>query len=763
VSSSRYTRFRRALIRLRVEKQRFDQAVLVIQRWTRAMKPRYDFLPKKRELDAIRERMRIQREREMKAAIVLQKWTRSMKNRFAYLHLRQVVVNVQRKWLWKYERKRTAAIVIQRWTRSMNERFSYLHKKRVVLKIQRAWKEKYAKKTKAVLVLQKWTRAMKPRFDFLVKKRELAAEKERMRIQREREMKAAIVIQNWARSMKARFAYLHLKQVVVNVQQEWRVKYERKRNAAKVIQQWTRAMKERFEFLRLKRNVLNVQRKWKEKYAKKTKAVLVLQKWTRVMKPRFDFLVKKRELAAEKERMRIQREREMKAAIVLQKWTRSMKNRFAYLHLRQVVVNVQRKWLWKYERKRTAAIAIQRWTRAMKERFEFLHLKRITIHIQCKFKTRYQRLSMAALKIQHYYRLYKIRQYEQQEMARFNCAARSIQAHWRGYKIRKEINLEQLCAIRQRLSVYIQRPGHMTLGARIRRSLNTLQHSPSLQQVMTSLMDLKTVTRLSQECCITFTQSGTLDVLYEFISKCNRSKPHMDLIQLWLEILVNLAKCKSTCDLIIDSQEKLNRVLHLLQSYQSTNAQIFMNVCVLLIISASKKQPTSFVYAQLLNEINLKKIVSIYQTIERRAQLRVKISRERIISSSDSHGNADMSLLTNQTTLTAQNMSFTFEPEWSLCPKQVHEFAEPLAALQFLLCSILNVNLGLVAGAESQPGSLKTPSKTTIDCMASNSKKRMSTTKTIVSSKKSKTEMKPASAPTSEHSRSSVIPRRKLL
>jgi hypothetical protein len=434
-----------------------------------------------------------------------------------------------------------------------------------------------------------------------------------------------------------------------------------------------------------------------------------------------------------------------KAACVIQKYIRKYLNN---LKQNRAVNTIKRYWYaYKFRKSmrhyRNAVVIIQKWTRSMSERYKLIRFKRVVIFIQQQYKRKYMVRVMAALKIQLFYRSYKYRMNERyRENYRLNYAATLIQSLWRGYRTRKEINLVQLNNIRERLSIYIQRPhltSHMTLGFRIKRSLNVLeQKSPSIQQIITALMDLQVVTRLSKECCVQFANAGAISILYGFISRCNRSTPHMDLIKLCLEILINLSKCEHTCELVVNLDHRLNEgnveivcsnalnmLIGLLQAYQSSNAQIFLNVCVLLVILGSNEKLV-VLRGVVLQQFYLKKLMQLYTTLERRTNFRSKNQRlsimQPVTNTQDllnDTANSSMSVATSSTctaTSTAGNAAngfnqanfmFTLEPDWSLSKKLYIQLTDPLGALHYLLLSCLKVKIE----SSVECGSYKTPKK----------------------------------------------------
>lgn len=142
---------------------------------------------------------------------------------------------------------------------------------------------------------------------------------------------------------------------------------------------------------------------------------------------------------------------------------------------------------------------------------------------------------------------------------KLNASATLIQATWRGYITRKKFYAAEK-ERKQKLQKNAAASSHIpvrrsaantdqsrTLGARIRNSLQLLTCSDAsipLPNIIYSLNDLQTVTRLSPECCEIFVRESATYILFGFIANCNRSVPHMDMIKLCLDIILNLARYK---------------------------------------------------------------------------------------------------------------------------------------------------------------------------------------------------------------------------
>jgi len=269
-----------------------------------------------------------------------------------------------------------------------------------------------------------------------------------------------------------------------------------------------------------------------------------------------------------------------------------------------------------------------------------------------------------------------------------------------------------------------------------------------IQQLITALSDLDKVTRLSPECCLLFTREGALNILYTFISSCNRSVPHMDLIKYCVQIFINLAKYNETVRFILEPPNSLSILLDLLQAYHTSNPNIFMDVCVLFIILAQNEKIAD---AILSHEGCVKKLQSIYQIFERRACIRMQKQQQSqmmstIIASKEQ-------LLTNSASLNTtyskapsctntskkfMNVTFTFAPEWNLNKKDANiQLIEPLGALEYLV-NTLDLNFkSELPSASSSVGlntTFKTPSKkltSTSEKLSTNKKNDLSEKKTL--------------------------------
>ncbi len=333
------------------------------------------------------------------------------------------------------------------------------------------------------------------------------------------------------------------------------------------------------------------------------------------------------------------------ATLALQAWFRSKRERLQFLKLKRSVADIQYRARKLIKQRKAiahlnAVVTVQRWVRSMRDRFNFLKIRRSVRLLQSAYRDVYMKRRIgAAVCIQAVWRGMRARKLRKQlevvhrekkriemELRRLHLSAVRIQALWRGYRQRKQTGPALNC-IRSRLSsIYVKGSSSSssaaanTLGARIRTSLEILKYPcHPIQQIMLALTDLVKVTKLSPECCLFFTRQGAVSTLYTFILNCNRSVPHLDLIKLCIQVFQNLAKYPVTQGEVITPDSKaMDIVMNMLQAYYVSNPEIFMHVCVLLIILAEKYEDTK---RQIVSDATfLRKLEQIYAGLERRVQ-----------------------------------------------------------------------------------------------------------------------------------------------
>lgn len=550
--------------------------------------------------------------------------------------------------------------------------------------------------------------------------------------------KAAVTIQNWIRhDMKTRLVFLKQRRSAVLIQIMYKKRFTRRAASALIIQKnW---------------------RMWREmgKYSYQMHQIIKIQRWVRLKADRLKFIALKRSVYGIQKLSREYLRKRNAASILIQRQYRMYRFRKSMNRYKQAVA------------------IIQKWHHSMELRYLYLRKRTIICQIQALYRRVYMvRRHSAALCIQNNWRIWLAKQtlekkreeWEANEEIRqkeyhVHIMATRIQACWRGYVVRKETGLI-LNSIRDRLSMYIGASSlEHTLGMRIRNSLSILSYqNVSIQQIIMALIDLEKVTRLSPECCLLFTREGAPETLYTFMQNCNRSVPHMDLIKFCLQIFINLAKYSETVCQILEPQYSLVVLSTLIQSYQSSNPVIFMDVCILFILM-SQSQPLA---AHLTNQENfVKKLQALHTVLERRHILKLKSAGSSSISSSASTTNnssATQNMGSNTPVLFSipkkgnVSVKFTMSPDWSLSKKSFIELPDQLSALEYVLNT-----LGIKYEKEVCGAGTKTPIKARTNSLF---KENMSSSKSSTSISKlgvkiptsEKVTRKPGSVLTKSHS-----------
>lgn len=83
---------------------------------------------------------------------------------------------------------------------------------------------------------------------------------------------------------------------------------------------------------------------------------------------------------------------------------------------------------------------------------------------------------------------------------------------------------------------------NLQIGYKTRHALTVIQTSKSLAEIMDAVKSLETSTRLSALCCVLFTEANAATILLDLIRSCNRSVPHVELVQCILLTLDNVSR-----------------------------------------------------------------------------------------------------------------------------------------------------------------------------------------------------------------------------
>lgn len=119
----------------------------------------------------------------------------------------------------------------------------------------------------------------------------------------------------------------------------------------------------------------------------------------------------------------------------------------------------------------------------------------------------------------------------------------ALQAVFRARKIRRR-RPKKVSVLARRVSmanIKARQNPKLKIGYKTRYALRVLQTSNSLAEIMDAVKSLETSTRLSQLCCVLFTEADAARILLDLIRSCNRSIPHVELVQCILLTLDNVA------------------------------------------------------------------------------------------------------------------------------------------------------------------------------------------------------------------------------
>lgn len=121
--------------------------------------------------------------------------------------------------------------------------------------------------------------------------------------------------------------------------------------------------------------------------------------------------------------------------------------------------------------------------------------------------------------------------------------ATCLQTLWCGYRVRQAICDERIHAARRRCSKAAQEATEaQCIGTRTALALSQLLNYRQLSHVIEAVANLSAAARLSPACCQRMVADGAITVLYRLLRGCNRSLPHLEVVQHTVNILLSLAK-----------------------------------------------------------------------------------------------------------------------------------------------------------------------------------------------------------------------------
>lgn len=398
------------------------------------------------------------------------------------------------------------------------------------------------------------------------------------------QFRAAVVIQSAVRCFQARGRYLQLQRTAICMQrmhranvmmQEQRAAFKQMQSSAVVIQTSVRLFQARVRYLRLRRAAVTCQQRVREciqvRQARATsalqaRAAIVLQSAVRGHAARTAHVARVNAHVAAQERV----------------------HRFAraYVTVRAVLL-LQRAWrrtLATRQQRADAASCIQRHVRGMIARQVFVRTRAAACVIQAAvrhyFALKHFKRARAARTIQRFWRM-RTKEDRGQVEAR---AAVVIQAAFRAYMCRRTMS-RKLREIRQRvLAINETVEEHHKLGHRAASALDILLTHKKLTPVLRAVKSLDMITGLWRGCCEKIVSQNAVPILVELIQSCNRSKPHMAVLEHSLSILHHLTWHTSTQVSVFESADSTNMFCELIQSYRDKPV-IFLSAGELLLLA----------------------------------------------------------------------------------------------------------------------------------------------------------------------------------
>ena len=529
-----------------------------------------------------------------------------------------IIQNRYRSWKLNItEKERNAATLVQKTFRGMMVRLEVQLEHFAATEIQRIWcghvaRKEYAYAIKSVRCIQRSGR----RYIAYIKAKEKKLIQYRLRVE------SSILLQSVVRR------YIAQKRIVIN------------HFAASLIQRMWRGYKIHVEFIITVISVVKIQAAVRGKLAfqnfrKAEKGVLALQsRWRGITAMRYvaelNYCAMEIQRVWQGSRVRDMMKIWTQAAIIIQSGIRQFRHKIAMKKLKEA---------------ENATIQIQRMWRGYRINVEYIILLLSTIKLQSALRgflvrKNLQTTNHSATMLQSLFRGYSLRKKlfhcrtKQIELFCRNRAARTIQNATRSFFYVKKI-MYRICTaqrfirgflarsklnkmktgftslqsvyrgaiIRSRCSQEVRqiarkvskanknaalRP-EMILGERTARALAILSKSSRLSNMMKATMMLEISTRLSKKCCFEFCKANASNILYDLMRTCNRSLPHIELLQYVMLTLLNVAKHNEVIP-SISSHDAVEILIDMIQMFRDKEHIFNMATQLLSIVCYSHDQ-----------------------------------------------------------------------------------------------------------------------------------------------------------------------------
>lgn len=145
----------------------------------------------------------------------------------------------------------------------------------------------------------------------------------------------------------------------------------------------------------------------------------------------------------------------------------------------------------------------------------------------------------------------------------------------------------------------------MQLGLRTSRALLTLQRSKRMVELMEAVETLETSTRLSKSCCEVFVDAGAPEILYGLIRTCNRSLPHIELLQLVLATLENVSRYPKLLPSLA-TEDAVDILIDLIQMFRDKEVVLWLSAHLLWMILRHTDKLLVSIYPNFFNAFFLR-------------------------------------------------------------------------------------------------------------------------------------------------------------
>lgn len=284
-----------------------------------------------------------------------------------------------------------------------------------------------------------------------------------------------------------------------------------------------------------------------------------------------------------------------------------------------------------------SVIRLQTWFRIQRAMQHFLHLKKerdirnflfnkCARKIQVAFRglMRRQRMERAAETIQSLVRTYLTRR----QATRVSRGVVRLQAVFRARRTRRR-RTKRVLALAHRVKAANKKSRDnpkLRIGYKTRHALKILQTSKSLAEIMDAVKSLETSTRLSQLCCVLFTEANAAKILLDLIRSCNRSVPHVELVQCILLTLDNVVQYPQLVPSFADVASA-EIFLDKMQMFRDKEGIFCLSINLLRHVAAVNPAVEDFCS---MHE-HLKRLKALHQLSLRRAHPNTAIKRDRTI------------------------------------------------------------------------------------------------------------------------------------